>query len=141
MKGTRKLLPRWLGPFRITKVVNPVAYKLELPTAMQRLHPVFHVGLLKAYYPDAKRATFRPFVPISSDEDGPIMEVERILDHRDVVYTHGGKNRTTRTQIVREYLVHWHGYEHDAATWEPEDNLMGAADTMLAVYRKSIHCC
>jgi hypothetical protein len=71
------------------------------------------------------------------------MEVERILNHRDVKYTHGGrktsgKKRITRVQVVREYLIHWHGYRREDATWEPEDNLIGAADEMLATYKKSI---
>ena len=36
--GTRKLMPRWLGPFRVVKQCGPVAYELELPASMSRLH-------------------------------------------------------------------------------------------------------
>jgi hypothetical protein len=138
MTGARKLLPRWLGPFRVTQVVNPVAYRLALPSAMRRLHDVFHVGLLKPYHADAARATFRPFVPVLSDELGPIMEVDRILDHRDVQKAHSGKGRRAQSQVIREYLVQWHGFSQADTTWEPEGNLLGAADDMLATYRKTI---
>jgi hypothetical protein len=136
MTGARKLLPRWLGPFRISQVINPVAFRLVLPRAMRRLHDVFHVGLLKPYHADAARATFRPFVPELSDEYGPILEVERILDHRDVKPTRGGKGGRARKH--REYLVKWHGCSQADTTWEPEENLVGAADDMLTTYRKSI---
>ena len=40
--GTKKLLPKWIGPFRIVKSVGLVAYKLELPASM-KCHPVYEV--------------------------------------------------------------------------------------------------
>jgi hypothetical protein len=45
--ATKKLQPRYLGPFKILKRVGRVSYKLALPR--QTVHPVFHVSLLKAY--------------------------------------------------------------------------------------------
>ncbi|KAJ9510254.1 hypothetical protein QJQ45_015566, partial [Haematococcus lacustris] len=42
----RKLLPRYVGPFRIEAHVGRDAVKLTLPPAMSRIHPVFHVSLL-----------------------------------------------------------------------------------------------
>ena len=46
--GTPKLLPRFLGPFKVLKNVGPVAVKLELPPHW-KIHPVFHVSLIKPY--------------------------------------------------------------------------------------------
>jgi hypothetical protein len=46
--GTIKLTPRRHGPFKITKVISPVAYKLELPHQWT-IHPVFHASLLNPY--------------------------------------------------------------------------------------------
>ena len=44
---SRKLFWKWMGPFTVTEVINPVPYRLELPSYWQ-LHDVFHVNLLKA---------------------------------------------------------------------------------------------
>jgi hypothetical protein len=42
---SRKLLPKWIGPFEVVQVVGPVAYKLKMYPGW-RVHPVFHVSLL-----------------------------------------------------------------------------------------------
>ena len=42
-----KLQDKWIGPFSIMDDVSKVAYRLDLPPSMSRVHPVFHVSLLK----------------------------------------------------------------------------------------------
>jgi hypothetical protein len=46
-EGTRKLVPKYIGPFRVVKR-NGVAYTLDLPTSL-RTHPTFYVGRLRPY--------------------------------------------------------------------------------------------
>lgn len=41
-----RLRPGSLGPFIITRMVSPVAYRLDLPPFLARVHPVFHVSRL-----------------------------------------------------------------------------------------------
>ncbi|GKC29975.1 putative reverse transcriptase domain-containing protein [Tanacetum coccineum] len=42
-----KLNPRFVGPFKVIKRVGDVAYKLELPKELSRVHYTFHVSNLK----------------------------------------------------------------------------------------------
>ena len=103
--GARKLLPRYIGPFDIKTKIGEVAYRLALPPKM-RIHPVFHVSLLREY---KEGGSYQPPPWALIESDGST-EVERILAHRDSV-------RATST--VREYLVLWAGASSDDATWIP----------------------
>ena len=49
---SRKLTPRFIGPFEILKSVGPVAYQVALPPFLSNLHSVFHISQLKKYVHD-----------------------------------------------------------------------------------------
>ncbi|GJS80929.1 putative reverse transcriptase domain-containing protein [Tanacetum coccineum] len=42
-----KLNPRYVGPFKVIERVRTIAYKLELPQQLSRVHNTFHVSNLK----------------------------------------------------------------------------------------------
>lgn len=108
--GAKKLLPRFVGPFSITKVIqNPVSHeavavKLTLPPALD-VHPVFHVSLIEPYRSDGN---VHPPLPVLTDGELSY-KVEKILNHRD----------RGRGKKLREFLVKWSGYDHAHNTWEP----------------------
>jgi len=41
---SRKLSPKFLGPYQISRRIGPVAYEIDLPPQLSNLHPVFHVS-------------------------------------------------------------------------------------------------
>jgi hypothetical protein len=45
----RKLLPKFIGPFRVLEVVGKQAYCLALPQQYGRLHNVFPISLLEPW--------------------------------------------------------------------------------------------
>ncbi|CAI7758786.1 unnamed protein product, partial [Closterium sp. NIES-54] len=116
---SRKLAPRFVGPFPITKVLSPVSYRLQLPPHMT-IHPVFHVHLLRPYrtpsYP------FQPRPPMFSAHPD-LHEVDTILSHRD-------------TSVGREYLIHWRNTSASEDSWEPFSNL-SHAPRAIGVYLAS----
>jgi hypothetical protein len=46
---SRKLAPRWVGPFTITEVPQPhrLAVRLQLPSRAKYMHPVFNISVLR----------------------------------------------------------------------------------------------
>jgi hypothetical protein len=124
---SKKLQARFIGPYRIIEEVSPVAYRLELPPTM-KIHPVFHVSLLKQYHkPDKvpdREVPPAPPDPITIDEREEF-EVEKILDRR------------TRYRRV-EYLVKWMGYPDHDASWEPAKNLNNAKEAIAEFERSNV---
>ncbi|GKA10612.1 hypothetical protein Tco_0690045, partial [Tanacetum coccineum] len=47
-----KLNHRYVGPFKVLEKVGSVAYKLELPQELSRVHNTFYVSNLKKCYSD-----------------------------------------------------------------------------------------
>jgi hypothetical protein len=127
MKGTPKLLPRWVGPFKVLQQINPVAYKLDLPASL-KIHPVFHASLLKAYEPG--RVTPPPPPEVVDGEME--WEVESILAHKDVQVKRK-KNRSRTPVFRRQYLVKWLGYDDTHNTWEPEEHCRNSPE-LIAEY-------
>src|SRR5260370_37363537 len=106
---TKKLSRRYTGPFKVLQVPSPVTYKLNIPAEWikKRLHPVFHVSLLKRYVPGMDfEDTASHIVDIEPSEEEPEYEVERDM----------GKRLGKDKQV--EYLILWRGYPESEATWE-----------------------
>ena len=77
----KKIGPRWEGPFKITRVIGPVTYQLELPRTW-RIHNIFHATLLRQYKEtEVYGANFpRPTPELIEGEE--VYEVEYIIRHR-----------------------------------------------------------
>lgn len=74
-RASQKLAKRYYGPFCILRKIGSVAYELELPPSA-RIHPVFHVSLLKLCHGQPTiQVTPLPAAQSDLEEISPPLEV------------------------------------------------------------------
>ncbi|GJQ94267.1 putative reverse transcriptase domain-containing protein [Tanacetum coccineum] len=106
-----KLNPRYVGPFKVLKKVGTVAYKLELPQELSRVHNTFHVSNLKKCYSDDPLVV--PLGGLQVDENLHFVEEPVEIMDREVKQL-----RRSRVPIVK---VRWNSRRGPEFTWERED--------------------
>jgi hypothetical protein len=75
----REVNSRFIRPFKILQKIRPVAYKVDLPPQLAKVHDVFHVSLLIKV--DVDPARILPQVPVEVKEDLTLeLRPVRILD-------------------------------------------------------------
>nr|GEV74062.1 putative reverse transcriptase domain-containing protein [Tanacetum cinerariifolium] len=75
-----KLNPRYIGPFQVLAKVGTVAYRLELPEQLSRVHSTFHVSNLKKCLSDEPLAISLDEVHID-DKLCFVEEPVEVMDH------------------------------------------------------------
>ena len=119
MKGIKrfnvkgKLVPRYIGPFKVLERKGKVAYQLELPESLSRVHDVFHVSQLKKCLRVSEEQI--PLEELNVKEDLTYKEyLIKILEIAE---------RVTRSNVIRMCKVQWNRYSKEEATWERETDL------------------
>ncbi|GKC66163.1 putative reverse transcriptase domain-containing protein, partial [Tanacetum coccineum] len=106
-----KLNPRYVGPFKVLEKVGSVAYNLELPQELSRVHNTFHVSSLKKCYADEPLA-----VPLDGlhfdDKLQFVEELVEIMDHEVK------RLNQSRIPLVK---VRWNSKRGLEFSWERED--------------------
>ncbi|GKA02017.1 hypothetical protein Tco_0674682 [Tanacetum coccineum] len=106
-----KLNPRYVRPFKVLKKVGAVAYKLELPQELSRVHNTFHVSNLKKCYSDDPLVVLLEGLQVD-DKLHFVDELVEIMDRKVK------KLRRSRVLIVK---VRWNSRRGPEFTWERED--------------------
>ncbi|XP_017635548.1 uncharacterized protein LOC108477518 [Gossypium arboreum] len=108
-----KLSPSFIGPYRILKRVRPVAYQLELPPELDRIHYVFYVLMLRRYHSDPTH-----IVLVKEIEGRPDLTIEEELVQ---ILDHGVK--VLRRKSIPLVKVLWRNHNTEEATRELEDSM------------------
>ena len=87
-----------------------MAYRLELPTQISNIHPVFHVSMLRKYEPDPSHVIDHSDLVLDEDASFEVQPV-RVVDRSEKVL------RGKSIPLVR---VLWSQHDIQEETWELE---------------------
>ncbi|GKA81841.1 hypothetical protein Tco_0788533 [Tanacetum coccineum] len=124
-----KLNPRYIGPFKIISKVGTVAYRLELPKQLSRVHSTFHVFNLKKCLSDETLAILLDEIQIDYKLHF-IEEPIKIIDR---------KVKCLKQSCIPIVKVHWNSRRGPEFTWEHEDQMQKKYPHLFANLEPSLN--
>jgi hypothetical protein len=92
-----KLAPRYIRPFPILEKCGSVAYKLDLPPSLARVHDIFHMSQLKKCLKAPVDVVLLEVTPLEADLSYPEHPI-KVLDQKDHV---------TRRKTIKFFKIQW----------------------------------
>ena len=108
-----KLRPRYVGPYEIIARVGPVAYKLDLPPDLSKVHNVFHVSMLHKYISN----------PSHLLRDHPVELKDNLTYKEHPMQIVDRREQILRNKVILLVKVLWRNHGIKEATWELETQM------------------
>ena len=105
-----KIRPRYIGPYKIIARVGPLAYRLNLPLELSKVHNVLHVSMLRKYIPDPSHVL----------RDQPVELKDNLTHKEQPMQIVDRKEQILQNKVIPLVKVLWGNHEREAATWESE---------------------
>ena len=120
-RRTEQLTERFVGPYKIKKIVLLNTVELELPSTV-KIYLVVNVSRIYKYVGQVEGQKKEQPAPVIIEGEEE-WEVERILNKRQI----RGKDK---------YLVHWKGFIVESDIWKGRENLKNAKEAIEEFEKK-----
>jgi len=114
-RRTEKLTERFVGLYKIKKVVSSNAVELELPITI-KIHLVVNVSRIRRYVDQVEGQRKKQPAPVIIEGEEE-WKVEKILNKRQV-------------REKDKYLVCWKGFTAESDTWKGRENLKNVKEVI-----------
>ena len=120
-RRTKKLTERFVGPYKIKKIVLTNTVELELPSTV-RIYPVVNISKICRYIGQVEGQKKEQPAPVIIEEEEE-WEIKRILNKQQI----RGKDK---------YLVQWKEFTAELDTWKGIENLGNAKEVVKEFERE-----
>ncbi|KAI5410833.1 hypothetical protein KIW84_056103 [Lathyrus oleraceus] len=123
---SKKLTPRFIGPYQILERIGEVAYRVALPPSLANLHEVFHVSQLRRYIHDPSHVVQVDDVQVRDNltvETSPMRIEDREL-------------KQLRGKEIALVKVAWGGPAGGNVTWELESKMKESYPELEAIEKE-----
>ena len=110
---SKKLQPRFIGPYQILRKVGTVAYQLDLPPHLSNHHDVFHVSQLGKYVSDPSHILVADDILLKPNISYQLKPM-RILERGE---------KTLRNKVIPLLKILWENIGSSEITWEKEQDM------------------
>ena len=108
-----KLSPRFISLYEVIEKVGPVAYRLELPPDLEKIHNVFYVSMLRRYRSNPSHVVSLEKIELRPDltyEEEPVEILAREV-------------KELRNKKILLVKMLWRNHKTEEATWESEETM------------------
>jgi len=120
-RRTEKLTERFVGPYKIKKIVLSNVVELQLPS-MVKIYPVVNVSRIRRYVGQVEEQRKEQPAPVIIEGEEE-WKVERILNKQQI-------------REKDKYLVYWKRFTVESDTWKERENLKNTKEAIKEFKKK-----
>ncbi|XP_068486442.1 uncharacterized protein [Phaseolus vulgaris] len=117
---SKKLTPKFIGPYQILRRIGPMAYEIALPPPLANLNNIFHVSQLRKYVPDPSHILESDSIQVKENLTFEVKPI-RILD---------SQVKQLRGRSIPMVKVLWDLISGDS-TWEIEEEIRASYPSLF----------